>query len=706
MKRLVSLLAAIAIMMTFCFSVSAYEPTDSFTHVDTPNGAVKAVLSREIYTSAMLIKASDLNLDESFDGINDLFVAKDGKIYILISGCSKIVILNSDYKLDKVVSLVDESGFEVDFTGAQGIFVDDSGIYICNSRKAEILVADHNGVIKEKWGEPDSKLIPEDFYYQPYKIYRDSKGYTYILSVGCYYGALVYSTENVFIGFYGANNVEAGALDMLSYLWNRLTQTDAKKALSVKKLPYSFVDLCFDSKDYMITCTGRTKSDTNGVGQIRKLSPGGADILYKRNTDGTSVNSSVFNFLEEKVVERFGEKKPQNVVAVDVDENGFIYALEQTHGLIYIYDNECNLLGGFGGGSDFSQQLGVFDKANCIAVNGNSLLVGDFDSNTVTVFERTQFGSLLMEAQDKYINGEYVDAMPLWQQVLGLDGGCQLAYRGMAMAYLTLEDYDAALKYAEKGLDYSTYDMAWKRLRNAYISRNFTWIFIIIFVLVSGLISFLSVVKRRKIVLIKNEKVKAFLQVPAHPFRSLEDIKYKNQGSLLIAVVLTVLFYVVNVLKETGSGFLATKTDPKTYNTLYTLLSTAGLIILWSLANWLVASAFAGKGKFKDIFIATTYALLPLIVYTFVRVILSHVLSLTGLAVMDGIQTAVLIFTFFIFSIAIMSVHEYDFFKFLSTSLVSVVFMILIVFVIFLVGVLLQQFGAAFVSIYREIFYR
>ena len=276
----------------------------------------------------------------------------------------------------------------------------------------------------------------------------------------------------------------------------------------------------------------------------------------------------------------------------------------------------------------------------------------------------------------------------------------------MAMAYLTLEDYDAALKYAEKGLDYSTYDMAWKRLRNAYISKNFTWIFIIIFVLVSGLISFLSVVKRRKIVLIKNEKVKAFLQVPAHPFRSLEDIKYKNQGSLPIAVVLTVLFYVVNVLKETGSGFLATKTDPKTYNTLYTLLSTAGLIVLWSLANWLVASAFAGKGKFKDIFIATTYALLPLIVYTFVRVILSHVLSLTGLAVMDGIQTAVLIFTFFIFSIAIMSVHEYDFFKFLSTSLVSVVFMILIVFVIFLVGVLLQQFGAAFVSIYREIFYR
>ena len=73
---------------------------------------------------------------------------------------------------------------------------------------------------------------------------------------------------------------------------------------------------------------------------------------------------------------------------------------------------------------------------------------------------------------------------------------------------------------------------------------------------------------------------------------------------------------------------------------------------------------------------------------------------------MNGIHTVVIIFTFFILSIAIMVAHEYDFFKFLSTSIVTLLFMVLVVFVIFLVGVLLQQVGEFFISLYQEVFFR
>ena len=706
MKRILSLILCVLILVPMlCFNVGA-EPTDSFTHEDIRGDKTVSVLSRELFSAKGTINASDLGLEKSFDGLSDICVDKNGKFYILVGGRSNVVVLNTDYTLDRVVTVTDEKGKQVKFDGAQGIFVDDTGIYICDTRKGRILIADQNGLLIDTFTEPTSNLIPDDFYYQPYRMAKDSKGYIYILSVGCYYGALTYSPKNEFLGFYGANNVEASALDTLAYLWDRLTQTEAKKALSVKKLPYSFVDLCLDYDDYMVTCTGLTESDTNGTGQIRKLSPGGADILYKRYTNGTSANSSSINFLEETVVEKYGQKKPQNIVAVDVDSNGCIYALDKTHGLIYVYDGECNLLGGFGGSQDYSTQLGIFDDANSLVVSGNVVLVGDTDNQRITIFERTEYGSLIMEAQKMHIKGDYAEALPVWEKVLSLNSGCQLAYRGIAIANLSQKNYDQALKYAELGLDYTTYNLAWQKVQKRYISDNFLWIFALGVALLAGLITFIVVVKVKKITLIKNIKVKTAIESVYHPFQSFDSIKYKNQGSLKIAFILLLLFYIANVLRETASGFLYTKTEISSYNTLYTMLSTVGIVVLWSVSNWLIASLFSGKGVLKEVFIATVYAIIPLIFYTFVRVILSHFLSLSGLSVMDSIQTVVLIFSFFVLAIAIMTVHEYDFFKFLGTSIVTVLFMILIVFVVFLVGVLLQQVGELFLTIYREIFYR
>ena len=73
---------------------------------------------------------------------------------------------------------------------------------------------------------------------------------------------------------------------------------------------------------------------------------------------------------------------------------------------------------------------------------------------------------------------------------------------------------------------------------------------------------------------------------------------------------------------------------------------------------------------------------------------------------MNGISTALLLFTFFLLAIAIMTVNEYDFFKFLATSIVSVLFIVLMAFVVILVVTLSQQIIKFFVTIYTEMFYR
>ena len=73
---------------------------------------------------------------------------------------------------------------------------------------------------------------------------------------------------------------------------------------------------------------------------------------------------------------------------------------------------------------------------------------------------------------------------------------------------------------------------------------------------------------------------------------------------------------------------------------------------------------------------------------------------------MDGLQTVAWIFTFFLLCIAIMTVHEYDFFKFLITGIVTVLFMILIVFILFLLALLFGQLWEFISTVYVEIAYR
>ncbi|MBO4468274.1 MAG: YIP1 family protein [Clostridia bacterium] len=694
--------------MTIGLSVSVLaEPNSAFTHVDQADGKVVSVMSAELYTSSMLITAESLGIDENVPDINDICCGPDGKVYMLVGISSKIIVLNEDYTFNTYMSFVDENGDGLFFDNPSGIYVDnDSNIYVCDTYNSRVLCADSTGKVFKTWGTPESNLIPADFLFQPTRIVKDSRGYVYILSLGNYYGALAYSPDGEFNGFYGANNVKATALDTLAFIWDKLTKNDAKKSSSIKTLPFAFVDLALDSKEYMITCTGKTEADTNGSGQIRKLSPGGQDILYKRDTRGSSSTSGSVNFLESKVIKKYGVSKPQNIISIDVTKDDYIYALDSMHGLIYIYDNECNMIGGFGGGYDRAKQLGIFDAARALSIHGDDVLVLDFDNKAITVFTRTEYGKLLMEAQKYHLKGEYDKAYPIWQKVIKMNANCQLAYRGMAIACYTNGEYEKALEYAKIGLDYTTYDLAWGVLFSKYISDNFVWIFSIALVVIIGLVAFVIVKKKKGIILIKNKKLKLAFATISHPFNSFEEIRYKNLGSLWIAFVLLILYYLANLLNQTVSGFLFLRSDPRTYNTVYTILSTAGLIVLWSFANWLVACLSTGKGKLKDVFIATCYCTIPMTVYTFVRVILSQFLSISGLQVMDGIGSAVTIFTLFILCIAIMQVHEFDFFKFLSTTVVTILLMILIVSVVLLVGVLLQQVWEFILKLYNEAVFR
>ena len=713
MKRVIQICLIFLLSAGMVMPVMA-APTDTYTRSDVPGGNTTLQLSREMYTAECTIDAASLGLEKSLEGITDVYCADDGTIFLLCGGTSRLIRIREDYKLKDEMVVTDADGNAVDFTGAKGIYSGADGyIYLADTGHARILILDSQGKVIDTLDRPKSDLIPEDFMYQPVSVTKDKQGYTYILSLGCYYGALLYTPQNEFLAFYGANTVGSNALDTLAFLWEKLTSNDTKKAASTKKLPYSFVDFSFDPEGYMVTCTDNTEGNntkSNGTGQIRKIAPNGENILYKKKLKGGAESSANVNFLEKEAVylEETGNAvyRPQKLVSIAVSEDGYIYALDNTNGTIYIYDDECNLMSAFGGGLGTGTQKGTFKTPIALALSGMKLFVADYDNQNITVFGPTAYGMLFRNAQSAYLNGDYSEAKEAWHEVLAADRGNQLALRGLAMVCYNEGNYQDALDYSKRAYDYSIYDLAWHAVLAEWIADHFAWISVILVLAVMVIALAILRIKRRRGRLICNENVRVLLNIPFHPFQSFTDLKYKGKSSWPLAILLTTLFYVGAVLGNTSSGFLYKSTRIADYNALYTLAGTVGILVLWSACNWLVCSMLGGIGRFKEVYTATVYALLPTILYSFVSVVLSNFLPLSMSGIISGFGTAVALYSFFLLCVAMITVHDYDFFKVLWTAFISICMMILVVFVLLMCVILLMQFGTFVYSVYEEMVYR
>lgn len=706
LKKIIASIVLIFVVFGATFTASA--EAENYIKVDVPGNVQEQRLSKEMYNPVTEINAATFGFEEAFKGITDIYYTDKSGILLLCGENSRLVVISKNYKKAKEINVVDKNGETIDFSGARGIYADSEGtIYISDTNNSRVLVLNSTGVVEQIIEAPVSDLIPEDFYFQPTSIAKDQHGYTYILSLGCYYGALMYTPEYEFMGFYGPNTVKSSALDTLSYLWDRLTSTDEKKDYSVKTLPYSFSDFSFDTQGFMVTTTSATSGGTfatvNETGQIKKISHNGANILFKRSLNGEIGSSSDVNFLEPNVL--YGVAG-QSIDSIATSEDEYIFALDTGHGRIYIYDAECNLMSAFGGGIGVGDQLGMFEKPVALALNGTDLLVADLNSESFTVFESTEYGDLIRKAQTLYLKGDYDQAGDMWELVLAENRNCQLAYRGLAMVYYNKGDLNKALELAEIACDYSVYDLAWNKIISQFVADYFALIVLVLVLIAVGIFFLARYMRKNNKKLINNPKLKLLFNTPFHPFNAFDDLKYKKMGSWKIAIVLTVLFYIASVLNVTSTGFLFSNTLLRNYNSLFTLVSTIGLIILWSVCNWLVCSMFDGKGTFKDVYVSTSYCLMPWIIFLFLKVVLTNFLPLATAGLISGIETVVLIYTFFMLAIAMIKVHEYDFFKFLLTGIVILFFMILVVFVILMCGILAEQFISFLVEVYEEIVYR
>lgn len=686
-------ISLVLLIVSVC-SVSAFAevPYESYTYWSNVGEENKAVYNRPMYTAEYNIDAAFIGI-EAFSKIKDTVFDDKGNLYILDSA-SRIVILDSEYKLVKEIGLINGTESYVD---AQGLYIaPDKTIYVCDTEGRRILHIKDDGTLINTITLPESNLIPDDFDFRPTNMAIDEYGYIYILSDGSYYGALLYNSEMEFQGFYGANTVTGTLGGVFSNIKNRIFPNNAKKENSVKRLPYCFVDLAIDNDGFIYTSTGYT--DKERKGQIRKLGPGlGNNILL----------SDDVSFVDVRVNTSYnkGAVSKQDIFDIEVDDNGFVYGLESAFGKVFVYDSSNRIVTVFGGGMGFGTQIGNFVTVSSLSIknNGSEVLVSDSATNKITVFKLTDYGAKVKTLLDLTINGDYSGAREGWEEVIALDSNFQPAYGALARAYIDDGDYDTALDLAKKGYDRETYAIAFEYKRKEIINDNFFVIFLAVLVVIVLLIVFLVVSTRKKIKFIRNKQLNLMFGTLVHPAETFTEVKEKGQGSLLLSVICLLVFYVVSILQTLKGGFLFTVYDVESFNAIWLFVKTAGLVVLWIIANWMVCTLLGGRGRVKEIAIVTCYSLLPLIIERIIRLFLTNVLLPTEASFLTILETIAVLYFLFLMIVGLLKIHDFSVGSLLGTSLLSLAGVAAILFLGITIIILIQQFGGFIVTVVSEI---
>jgi len=194
------------------------------------------------------------------------------------------------------------------------------------------------------------------------------------------------------------------------------------------------------------------------------------------------------------------------------------------------------------------------------------------------------------------------------------------------------------------------------------------------------------------------------LFILASPFKGFDEMKTYNRGSMLYAIIILVIYGMVNIWWVGGMGFVATgfHSDVSLVNVPWTLMFTFAPIVLISVANWSITSITEGKGKLKEIFQVYCYALFPAIVCYMIGITLSNFVTTNEINFVWFFLGFGQIVMYFYLFLGLLVIHEFTFLKAILMVLLTVLAMLIIVFVIVLFVSLLSDLISFIITVFNE----
>ena len=639
----------------------------------------------------------DKTLPSKLQGPKDIFIDKKDDIYIADTGNNRIIQLNAGGELARYITIPDSP-----LNNPEGVFVTDTGdIYVADTGNQRVIKLDADGQLVKEYGRPESRYIPESLKYDPVKLIVDKRGFLYIATNGGYQGLLQLDPDGEFQSFYGANDARFTVMDGIK----RALYSKEMYANEISKLPGSINSVTTDEEGFIYTVSGGDIEKN----QLRKLNTRGDNLLTAESEFGKTSDGSYGEYLISEV-----KKAEQKVQLIDtaVDRSGNMAVIDQQFKYISHYDSTGNLLYFWGGPAPTSSnQLGLLQSPRALDFNSRGeLFVLDDQMNLIQGFRLTEFGSLVSAANQLTLNGRYEESEKPWREVLRQNAGFTPAVFGLAKAAYKKGQYEEAKELFRQAGSQEGYSDSFWQIRLVWFQKNFSrlvMLFLIVTALYVGVTKWAARGKKRKSSQPLHAEKRTFLTelkhafyLLRHPIDGFTAIRYESKASYLGAGIVLACAIVSLIANEYMTSFSFNKIVVREIDVISIMLRFLLIWFGWVLANYLISSIYRGEGRFRDVFIGSSYCLLPVILIGLPLAILSNGMTMSEASIYGFFDKGMLLWIGLLFFWQIQSIHNYSVGETSINILLSAFTLIMIAVMVYVIGGL----GGDLLSFIREIY--
>lgn len=715
MKRTLSLIALLLCLFTVLGGFASY--ADAYTSYTYSIKGVP-VDSPDAYTPDREVKWEAMGLPENLVNPSDLVVDEDENVYIVDSGKNCIYVLDKYYKYITHFGqeFINDQGVPDSLSAPGGMFITEDLIYVADTENSRIVLFSRtpaDGVMFPFYGvfqEPSSEVMESDAIYKPVALAVDDVGNLYVVSSTTYMGVIVLDSNGEFQSFLGAQKV---SIDPATILWQSF-QTAEQRAQSQSYVPTEYNNITIDEEGFIFVTSSSIdehlqqaaiEGKTSDYSPVKKLNSSGDDVMTRGGFFGPGGEVNVI-WSSREANDIVGASK---IIDVALGDEGTWSILDEKRSKIYTYDSYGRLLHIFG---DKGEMLGNLKMAESLVYQGSKLLVLDKTDLSITVYERTEYGDILIDALHNDNERNYDKAVEDWEKILQRNGNFDAAYVGIGKSLYRSGDWKGSMEYFKSAYDTQNYSLAFKEYRKEVAQKVILLIPVVAIAVVVGLVMlFKWAAKVNKAGILKQGKRKMHEEVLyafhlfGHPFDGFWDLKHEKRGSVRGATFWVAMAVLAFTYQSVGQAYLFNPTGASS-SVFVQAISILMPLFLWVTANWCLTTLMDGEGSFKDIYIAVGYSLAPLPFFVIPSVICTHFFSLNEAGVVSLLVTIGWAWVALLVVCGMMVTHAYSLFKNILTSIMTIVGMAFIMFIGLLFTGLLQKIVGFVSSIITELSYR
>ncbi|WP_424768233.1 Yip1 family protein [Paenibacillus sp. sgz302251] len=195
-------------------------------------------------------------------------------------------------------------------------------------------------------------------------------------------------------------------------------------------------------------------------------------------------------------------------------------------------------------------------------------------------------------------------------------------------------------------------------------------------------------------------------QVLTRPMDFFYDLQFERRANWFHAIILIVCAVIVRLITLSVTGYSFEAREPYQISFVFETVWIIVPWLTWAISNWAVGTILDGEGKFKDILVASSYALTPYILLMVPISFLSRILSQGESSIYNFLLYFTYLWVVFLYLLKVKVLHDFELGKLFLIVILTIIGMLIMWFIALLLTGLINQVITFALDLIREVRFR